>query len=131
MVLLFLGACGDPSIPSLNDLRLEGQAPASPVVLLLIVDFADEDGDLANGTMERFIDGRPDATGASSLRPLFASSQLDPGAAEGSLEFVVELTFDFDNPPAEGTLFELGVRVQDEAGNTSNLETTRLRIDPP
>jgi hypothetical protein len=129
--LMLLGCGGDPTVPALSDLRLEGQAPASPVVLLLAVDFADEDGDLAGGTMERFIDGKPDAAGEGALRTIFAGSHLEPDATAGTLEFVVELTFDFDNPPAEGTLFELGVRVKDEAGHSSNLATRRLRIDPP
>lgn len=130
---LFLAAsalgCGDEVTPELRALRFIGQSPTSTAVLLFEIDFYDGDGDLDQGILETFIGQRTSGLGALDLTPIFARSQLEPGAVEGTLQVVVELALPRDEPlPDDGSSFDLGFRAQDGAGRTSNLAQVNLVI---
>jgi hypothetical protein len=122
-----LVGCGGGD-PDLKNLTFRGQAPDSPLVLLLSVDFTDSDGDLAGerGRLETFINQR----GAESLpfTSLFVDNGLDPGATAGTLDFVLEIAF-ADEVPASGTTFTLGARAVDGAGNASDIQEIKLKIE--
>lgn len=131
----FLTGCGDGVTPELSNFRFEGAAPDSPLVLLLAVDFQDGDGDLGVdlgtdrfGKLETFIDQEATGAGALPMTPLFLESGVAPTATEGSLEFVLELAFGDDAPPA-GSKFSLGCRATDAARNTSTTQEIRIQID--
>lgn len=120
--------CDDGVTPSLSNFRFDGPAEDSPLVLLLSVDFHDGDGDLGTGTLETFIDQRPTSAGALELTPLFLESDLDLKATDGTLEFVLELTFGA-TAPESGSTFTLGCRASDEAANTSSTQEIKLALD--
>ena len=121
-------ACGDDETPVLHALRYDGQAPDSELVLLFTARFSDPDGDLGEGFLETFIQGRPSGLGRLPLRPIFLWNELPLQATEGELEFHLELALasSFD----VATTFELGVRAVDDAGNASELRTVRLEVTP-
>lgn len=122
------GLVGDPEVPALTALRYAGQAADSPLVLLIEADFEDDDGDLSSGDLETFINQQVTSAGRLSLMPIFLQSGLDVGARQGTLEFVLELSF-ANGPPPVGTSFALGARVTDGAGNTSVLEEITLKLE--
>ena len=126
--LLLLCGCGDGSTPALSNLSFEGQAPVSPLVLLLSVDFADDIGDLSDGGLDTFINQRATSAGALDLQRIFLQSDLQPDARSGTLDFVLELSFR-DGAPKDGTSFTLGARVTDGAGNTSSTQEIKLRLE--
>lgn len=128
---LALGACGDPRIPSIKDLRYDGQAKDSPLVILMSLDFEDADGDLADGTLQAFIDGQVvfDEGSPPALLPLFARADLASDATSGTLGFVLELSFGGGEPPPAGTVFSVGARLTDAEGHTSSTEETRLKVE--
>lgn len=123
-----LGGCYDGVSPSLHDLRFDGQAPDSPVVLLFSVDFEDPNGDLGHGLLETFINGRASGLGALGLEPTFLWNELPLDATEGTLELVLELSL--AEPPSDGAEFELGVRALDSLGHVSAPATVRMRVEP-
>lgn len=123
-----LGGCGVPGDPVLSGLRFHGQAKDSPLVLLLSVDFRDDDGNLSDGVLETFINQRPTSAGPLPLLPLFLSSELDERASSGTIDFVLELAF-ADDPPDSGTSFTLGARASDGADNTSSTQEIRLKLE--
>ena len=123
-----LTGCGDPRTPQLSNLRLDGQAPDSPLVLLLSFDFADDDGDLAEGVLDTFINSEPTSAGPLTLLPIFISSDLDLDAASGHLDFVLELSF-ADPPPPSGSTFTMGARATDGANHTSTTQEVRLKLE--
>ena len=121
------GGCGDGVTPSLSNLRFDGQAPDSPLVLLLSFDFVDEDGDLAEGGLDTFINQRATSAGSLEMLPIFLQSGVEPGATSGRLEFVLELSF--NEEPRDGSSFSLGARAIDAARNTSTTQEIRLRLE--
>lgn len=127
---LTAAACGEPGHPALSNLRFNGQAQDSPLVLLLSFDFRDDDGDLSEGVLETFINQRATSAGPLPLLPLFLTSGLDDDATSGTIDFVLELSFT-DEPPASGTTFALGARASDAQNNTSSTQEIRLRLDLP
>lgn len=126
--LLTLCACGDGRTPALANLSFDGQAPDSPLVLLLSVDFEDDIGDLSDGGLDTFINQRATSAGALELLPIFLQSDVEPDARSGTLDFVLELSFR-DGAPQDGTSFTLGARATDGAGNTSGTQEIKLRLD--
>ncbi len=120
--------CGDGRTPRLGGLHLDGQAPDSPLVLLLSFDFVDDDGDMADGVLDTFINGTPTSAGPMPLLPMFVASDLEPGETQGHLEFVLELSF-ADPPPPSGASFTLGARATDGANNTSTTQELRLKLE--
>jgi hypothetical protein len=126
--LFLLGGCGSPGEPALSNLRFDGQAKDSPLVLLLSVDFRDDDANLAGGVLETFINQRPTSAGPLPLRPIFLSSDVDERATSGTLKFVLELAF-ADEPPPSGTAFTLGARVSDDDANASATQEIRLKLE--
>ncbi len=129
-ILAFGSACGDGVTPELRALRYLGQAPDSTAVLLFELDFFDGDGDLGDGLLETFIGQRTSELGALDLTPIFARSDLDVDATEGTLDVVVELAFPRDEPlPADGSTFDLGFRAIDAAQRTSNLVQVGLTLN--
>lgn len=127
LVTLPLAACGDPQTPRLLALQFDGQAPDSPLVLLLSVAFEDEDGDLGEGGLETFINQKATSAGALELLPIFLQSDVDPSATEGVLRFVLELSF--REEPQSGTSFTLGARAVDGAQHTSSTQEIKLRLE--
>lgn len=112
----------------MSNLRLDGQAPDSPLVLLLSFDFADDDGDLVDGVLDTFINSEPTSAGPLPLLPMFVTSDEAPGATAGHLEFVLELSF-ADPPPPSGSAFTLGARATDGANHTSSTQEVRLKLE--
>lgn len=123
-----LAGCGDGRTPQLSNLTLDGQAPDSPLVLLLSLDFADDDGDLADGVLDTFINSEPTSAGPMPLLPIFISSDVEPGADRGHLEFVLELSF-ADPAPATGSTFTMGARATDGDNRTSTTQEVRLKLE--
>lgn len=119
--------CGDGRTPQLSSFRFDGQAPDSPLVLLLSVAFTDDDGDLGEGTLETFINQRATSAGGLELLPIFLQSDVEPEATSGVLEFVLELSF--REEPESGSSFSLGARAEDAAGNTSTTQEIKLRLE--
>jgi hypothetical protein len=124
---LLVSACGDGRTPSLSSLSFDGQAPDSPLVLLLSVEFEDDDGDLADGGLDTFINQKATSAGALDLLPIFLQSEVAPEATSGRLEFVLELSFNEEQQP--GSSFTLGARAADGAGNTSTTQEIKLRLE--
>ena len=120
---------GDAEASPLSDLRFDGQAKDSPLVVLLSVDFKDGDGDLDDGTLLTFIDGSPTSAGPLDLLPIFLESNVKQGAVAGTLSFVLELSFKDGEPPPSGTTFALGADVTDGAGNSSERPEIRLKLE--
>ncbi len=120
--------CGDGHTPRLVGLTLDGQAPDSPLVLLLSLDFVDDDGDLDEGVLDTFINGSPTSAGPMPLLPMFVGSDLEPGSTQGHLEFVLELSF-ADPPPPSGASFTLGARASDGGQHTSTTQELRLKLE--
>lgn len=118
--------CGDGRTPRLTSLRFDGQAPDSPLVLLLSVSFEDDDGDLGAGGLETFINQKPTSAGALELLPIFLQSDVDPEATTGVLDFVLELSF--NEEPQDGSSFTLGARAVDGARNASSTQEIKLRL---
>ena len=118
--------CGGKS-PSLSNLTYDGPAPDSSLVLLLSVTFADDEGDLAGGQLDTFINQQPTSVGPLKLLPIFIGSDVDAHATDGTLDFVLELAFQDEIPPS-GSTFTLGVSVVDGAQNTSETEELKLRL---
>jgi hypothetical protein len=121
------GGAGGP-VPAIANLTYDGPAPDSPLVLLLSVDFTDDDGDLSGGVLDTFINQRPTSAGPLQLLPIFIESHLDAHATSGTLDFVLELSFG-DDPPASGSTFTLGARATDGADNTSGTQEIKLRLE--
>lgn len=128
LLAALLAGCGDGHTPQLSNLALDGQAPDSPLVLLLSLDFKDDDGDLADGVLDTFINGTPTSAGALPLLPIFIASDVEPGATRGHLEFVLELSF-ADPPPASGSSFTMGARATDGGNSTSTTQEVRLKLE--
>lgn len=127
-LLLALCACPDGQTPALSHLSFDGQAPDSPVVLLLSVAFEDDIGDLSDGVLDTFINQRATSAGSLDLLPIFLRSDIEPDATSGTLHFVLELSFN-DNVPDDGTTFTLGARATDSAGNASTMQEIKLRLE--
>jgi hypothetical protein len=130
VVAATLCGCGGPL--ELSNFRLDGQAPDSPLVLLLSVDFRSEQRTLGTGVLETFIEGRPTSAGRLPMPPLFLQAGLALDAPEGTLPFVLELSLG-DNPPPSGSVFRLGVRATDAGSeesppNSSATQEIRVRI---
>lgn len=126
--LIALCACGEERSPALSNLSFDGQAPDSPLVLLLSVDFEDDVGDLSEGGLDTFINQRATSAGALELLPIFLASDVEPDARSGTLKFVLELSFR-DSAPEDGTSFTLGARATDGARNTSSTQEIKLRLE--
>lgn len=124
-----LVGCDDGFTPSLSEFRFDGQSPDSATVLLLSTGFHDGDANLAGGHMESFIDGRPTSAGDQPLLPMFLLSDVAENATDGRLEFVLELNVTEGEAPPAGTTFRLGIRVTDEALNTSATREITLRLE--
>lgn len=127
---LLLAACptSDGVSPELTDLRLRGQAPDNPLVMLMEADFIDPDGDLSGGFLETYLDGASTSLGELSLYPIFVDSDLPLDATEGLLDFVLELALSPTQLPTSGAEFSLGLRATDEDGHESPLQEVRIRI---
>lgn len=125
-----LASCtpGDGRTPRVEELRFDGQAPDSELVLLFTARLTDPDGDLGEGVLETFINRSPSALGALELRPLFLFNEVPLDATEGEIEFSLELAL--NGLPDEGTRFELGVRAVDASGNASEVESLELEVTP-
>ena len=122
--------CDDGFTPALTNFRFEGAAEDSPLVLLLAVDFHDSDGDLDQGELQTFIDQNPISAAPLPLTPLFLESQLLLGASDGTLQFVLELSFGPRGPDAASS-FLLGVRASDGQLHTSSTQEIRINITNP
>lgn len=125
--LALMGCDGGGPTPRLSSLHFDGQAPDSPLVLLLSIAFEDEDGDLGEGALETFINQKATSAGALQLLPIFLQSDVDPESTEGVLRFVLELSFNED--PKSGTSFSLGARAVDEAQHTSRTQEIKLSLE--
>ena len=134
------GACGDGHTPALANLKYEGPAPDSPLVLLLAVDFDDPDGNLATCTateargddacvLETFINENPTSAGPLPLLPIFVNSGVTSTATSGTLDFVLELSFTNGTTPPSGSTFTLGARARDAQKNTSPTQEIKLRLE--
>jgi hypothetical protein len=137
---LLSAACNDGHTPALTNLKYNGAAPDSPLVLLLSLDFEDGDGDLASCTaiearegdrcvLDTFINDRPTSAGPLPLLPIFVKSGVTSSATSGTLNFVLELSFNGDAPPQDGSTFSLGARASDESQNTSTTQEIKLRLE--
>ena len=118
----------DGVTPHVSDLRMAGQAPDSTLVMLMEADFTDPDGDLGDGNLETYIDANPTSLGGLSLRPIFIRSGLPLEAAEGTLDFVLELSVTESLLPDSGTQFSLGVVLIDLAGNASERAEVQVAL---
>lgn len=118
----------DGETPRVEELRFDGQAPDSELVLLFNARFSDPDGDLGEGFFETFINGAPSQLGQLELKPLFLFNDLALDATEGDIAFSLELAL--NGEPAEDTRFQLGIRAVDAAGNASDVESVQLEVDP-
>lgn len=137
VLVLWVAGCGGGPTPALSHLSYDGPAPDSPLVLLLSVDFRDDDADLASCTvqdskskcaLETFINQRPTSAGPLSLLPIFVQSKVPQSATTGTLHFVLELSFS-DQAPAAGSTFTLGARAVDAANNTSSTQEIKLKLE--
>jgi hypothetical protein len=128
--LASFAGCGDGVTPALQAFAFDGQAPQSTLVLLLSFDFEDLDGDLGEGTLRTFLNGKDTSAGALPLLPSFLASGLAPTATSGTVDFVLELAFPSpeEEQPDEGATFRLGARVEDAAGHESEIRELTLRI---
>lgn len=128
--VLAAGACTDSDgvSPRIEQLRYQGQAPDSDLVLLFASRFTDPDGDLGRGYLETFLNEKPSGLGQLPLQGLFLQEALPLDANEGTLAFALELSV--DEPPDEPTPFQLGVRLVDAAGHSSQLEEVALELGP-
>jgi hypothetical protein len=131
LVVVLEAACGDPNVPSIADLRYDGQAKDSPLVILMSVDFEDADGDLSAGTLQAFIDAQVvfDEANPPDLLPLFLRDDVPEDATSGTFGFVLELSFADGILPPSGTAFAVGARLTDGAGQTSPTHETRLQVE--
>ena len=124
---LTLSACGDGVTPSIQSLHYDGQAPDSPLVLLFHMVLHDDNGDLAAGSYETFLNDRATATSSQPLFPLFVDAGLATTATDGTVSFIVELAL-----PAgavqHGSSVHLSVRVTDEAAHTSDPQAIALKL---
>jgi hypothetical protein len=124
---LLLSGCGDGVTPVINSLGYDGQAPDSPLVLLFHMVLHDDNGDLAAGSYETFLNDRATASSNQALFPLFLDAGLAPTATDGPVNFIVELAL----PAGEvqhGSSVHLSVRVTDESAHTSNTQAVALRL---
>jgi hypothetical protein len=118
----------DGYTPSLGPLEYMGQAPDSPEVLLLHVEFSDPDGDLGNGVLEIFANDQSTDIGGLPLEPLFFENDLALDAVAGALDFVVEIAIDESSIPEEGAVFKIGARAVDSESHVSNTQERMLEI---
>lgn len=127
---LFGLACDadDGRTPRVEELRFDGQAPDSELVLLFTAHIVDPDGDVGDGNLQTFINRSPSALGALPLRPLFLMNEVPLDATDCEIGFALELALNGD--PQPGTRFELGVRAVDVAGNASELASVELELNP-
>ena len=125
---LLLSACGDNVTPALKDFTFDGQAPDSSVVMLFGISFDDPDGDLGDGRLETFINGRATSVGALPMRQLFLDEALPPDTTVGRLHFVLELSLTSQTLPESGSTFDVGVRAVDAASHTSGMLEQRVKI---
>ncbi|MFZ9889618.1 MAG: hypothetical protein ACO3JL_19155 [Myxococcota bacterium] len=114
--------------PRIEQLRFQGQAPDSDLVLLFASRFTDPDGDLGRGYLETFLNERPSGLGQLPLQSLFLQKGLPLDANEGTFSFALELAV--AEAPAGTTPFRLGVRLVDAAGNNSQTEEVALELGP-
>lgn len=121
-------APSDGVTPRVEELRYDGEAPDSELVLLFTARFVDPNGDLGDGFFETFINQSASALGRLDLRPLFLFNELPLDATEGELEFSLELAL--NGEPEPGTQFELGIRAVDASENASDIKSVRLEVDP-
>ena len=133
MLVSVLGCAGqsvnlDGHTPSLGPLEYMGQAPDSPEVLLLHIEFSDPDGDLGNGVLEIFANDQSTDIGGLSLEPLFFENDLSLDAVAGELDFVVEIAIDESSIPEEGAVFKIGARAVDSESHVSNTQERTLEI---
>jgi hypothetical protein len=125
---LFGAACGDGVTPEITGLHFDGQSPDSELVLLFTAEFVDEDGDLGEGFLETFVNGRPSGLGELDLRTWFLWSDVPLNATRGEIGFALELVL--PEAPEAGTQFEFGARAVDGGGHVSDMRTVRLQVDP-
>ena len=133
-LLTSLNACGadhDPDTPWLTHLSYDGQAQKNALVVLLSVDFSDDDGDLGSGQLSPLINGQESGDKPLPLKSIFAESGLALDATQGRLQFGLEILMDLDPAyrPDPGSTFELGIKMQDAAGHESNHPSVYMRID--
>jgi hypothetical protein len=139
LLVAALAACSDGHTPSLTSLHFDGVSPDSTLVLLLSTTFEDPDGDLATCpaaspprsdicVLDTFINEKPTSAGPLQLFPMFVQAGLPSTATEGTLHFVLELSFD-GPPPASGSTFTLGARVSDAQQNTSATNEIHLKLE--
>ena len=118
----------DGETPYLGPLEFLGQAPDSPMVLLLRTAFDDPDGDLGSGVLEVMVNDQSSGIGALDLEPLFFENNLDLDDTSGVLDFVVEVALDSSSVPEGGALFKIGVRAVDAETHVSNTQEVTLEI---
>lgn len=128
MALLLGAACGDGMTPRITSLSFDGQAPDSDLMLLFTAAFEDDDGDLGDGFLETFVNGRPSGLGELDLRNWFLWSDLPLDATRGDVSFALELVL--SDVPEGGASFDFGARAVDGAGNASETATIRLAVEP-
>lgn len=134
LMFFSLSACGeapDPNAPWLTNLSYDGQASKNALVILLSVDFSDDDGDLSSGQLSPMINGKESSDPPLPLKSIFAESNIPLDASQGRLQFGLEILMDLDPTyrPDSGSTFELGVKMQDAAGHDSNHPSVYMRID--
>ena len=129
-VLFLQSACTgslDGQTPSLGPLEFIGQAPDSPMVLLLRTAFDDPDGDLGGGVLEVLVNDQDSGLGALDLEPLFFENNLNLDDTSGVIDFVVEVSLG-SSIPEGGAVFKIGVRAVDAQLNVSNTQEVNLEI---
>lgn len=131
LLVAFAGASAcemsDGRSPEVRSVEFLGQGPDAPLVVITRITFFDPNGDLGEGTLESFVNGRPSGLGILELTPYFLFAELPLDANEGSFDFQLELNLDDDGP--ESSSFDLGFRLIDALGNTSTTRAVRLRVD--
>ncbi|MBL92165.1 MAG: hypothetical protein CMH56_10215 [Myxococcales bacterium] len=120
--------CGHENAPVLSKLTYLGQSEESPMVLLFAVDFTDQNGDLGSGSTEYFLDGQMTLAEGVENQSLFLANQLDFGATEGTINFVLELMVETNNASSTEEEFEFAVQMRDAEGYESNRESLRLQL---
>jgi len=98
------------------------------MVLLFAVDFTDQNGDLGSGSTEYFLDGQMTMAEGVENQSLFLANQLDFGATEGTINFVLELMVETNNASSTEEEFEFAVQMRDAEGYESNRESLRLQL---
>ncbi|MEO0812235.1 MAG: hypothetical protein AAFY60_05170, partial [Myxococcota bacterium] len=96
--------------------RLSNQLEGDPSTLVFGARFTDADGDLRNGQALFHLNGSGSPNVTFPLADIYRQSALPDGAMGGELALTLRLVADV----RDGQTLEIGLRLQDEAEQTSN-----------